>query len=320
MKDIPFKVDLEDSLPANAFNSISSELMNAVEAAGLGLDETAETTQDPDPTNIARAMTLAALSANFYTDSSASPNVVLLTPPSGWVQPNVYRDGAAYRFKCATSNTGPTTVSIAGIGVKALKNADGTDISNGSLTAGEYYTIQYVTAPSDFFILLAGSFTAGLNSRGLVASLRPVARYNIGGTTVNLPTSTSFATVPFNAVVFDSHSSVVTGAAWGFAVTKSGYYRISTQITLTGTPGFNGTTEAFAIQALVVGSTSGERLTRITYPAATQPQPSLSLDGVVFAAAGSTIRVTAFQNSGSVTALQAGAESNVCIELVEFSV
>jgi len=316
MKNIDFKVDLEDSLPANAFNSMCSEMKNAVLSSDQALDATSETTIDPNPTQLARALTQASLSAAYYTDSSVSANAVVLSVAGEWEQPNIYVLGSTYTFKAAIANTGASTINVAGIGVKSLLEADGSALTTGSLAVGGVYSVQYTTG--DQFIIISRTSGPGIDSPGPVSSLRPVARYNMASS-VTLASSGTFSIAQFNAAaIIDSQSNVVTGSSWAFNVTKQGYYRCSGQVTISGTSAFNGSTY-FSMYIEVVGAAAANRIQRTTYPRSAEVNPSIAVNGIVFAGPGDIIRGYIAQNSGSTANLLAGAESSISIELVEFA-
>jgi len=152
MKNIATKQDNQDVLPADAFNSMCSEMKNLATDSGQVLDATSETTPDPSPIQISKAVTQAALSAPFY-DDSGSANTYILTTPATWRQPSTYINGSIFRFAPDVTNTGASTVTIAGIGAKAIVHNDGVALAAGSLIVGKQAAIMY-DSPNDRFILL----------------------------------------------------------------------------------------------------------------------------------------------------------------------
>lgn len=199
MKDIANKVDSVDTLPANAFNSIASELENVVTDSGQTLDATAETDPDPTPTQISRAITEGALGADFYTDSGAA-DAYILTTAGSWRQPTAYVTGMAFRFVPGNANTGVSTVNISGLGVKTIKQEDGTALLGGQLAAAKTSTIYY--DGTDFKLLEAGGGAGGLGGVNLLEdeanAASGVGNWVSSGATLAISQETS--TIPLNGV------------------------------------------------------------------------------------------------------------------------
>lgn len=76
------------------------------------------------------AYAVASGSANAYS--------VTLNPA-----PTSYIEGMGVTVKIHTDNTGASTININGLGTKAIKKANGNDVSSGSLKAGSIYTMRY---------------------------------------------------------------------------------------------------------------------------------------------------------------------------------
>jgi hypothetical protein len=79
---------------------------------------------------------LAGYVANgeFYTDSGVA-NAYILTPEGGKQSPPAYTDGMRVRFVAANNNTGiGATVNVAGLGVKSIVRADGSNPYSGTIS------------------------------------------------------------------------------------------------------------------------------------------------------------------------------------------
>jgi len=149
MKNISNKTDLTSTLAANGFNSLMQENENAVLASGQTLDPSAETAADPDVEQLARSMTMAAQSADFYEDGGTA-NAYVLSRVGDWVQPEAYFDGMQVRFIPDNANTGASTINISTIGTRNLKDAAGTALASGALQTGIVYSAYYNLASDEF--------------------------------------------------------------------------------------------------------------------------------------------------------------------------
>ena len=108
MKNIPTKVDNQDSLSADEFNPNQEELENSVTTTGQTLDEFNEV-------QLSEAMArYAATGGVFYQDSGVADAYVLL-PLGSFIAPAVYLDGLEGVFKTVNASTGPSTITINGI-------------------------------------------------------------------------------------------------------------------------------------------------------------------------------------------------------------
>lgn len=166
MKDIANKTDNVDELPANGFNSIVDELENAVTDSGQTLDASSETTPDPSPTQLSRAITEASQSADFYTDSGAA-DAYVLTAAGNWRQSTAYRNGQHFRFLPTNANTGASTINVSGLGVKTLENVNGTALNANQLDPTRVALVYY-NSSADKFKLIDPTF--GQDAGGAVAS------------------------------------------------------------------------------------------------------------------------------------------------------
>jgi len=57
--------------------------------------------------------------------------------------PAAYIDGMAVAVKINVANTSTSTINVNGLGAKAIKKANGTDVGAGNLRAGGIYTLRY---------------------------------------------------------------------------------------------------------------------------------------------------------------------------------
>lgn len=102
------------------------------------------------------ALTIAEVQEQEYTkatDTGTANNyaVTLANTPSGW------NDGLTVLMKAAHDNTGASTLAITGLtGTKAIKNADGTDISAGTIKENQLVPLSY-DSTLDFFQITGGA-------------------------------------------------------------------------------------------------------------------------------------------------------------------
>lgn len=136
MQIIPTKVDGTSTLAAAEFNQIPLELTNAIASAGL-------TPSNGDLNQLAKALAAYTALANFYTDSGSADTYVL-TALGSLKSPTTYSNGMRVRFRPGNTNTGASTVNVAGLGVIDIKKADGsTDPAAGDLTASTEVDLTY---------------------------------------------------------------------------------------------------------------------------------------------------------------------------------
>jgi len=136
MKNIPVKVDGVDSLSGAEFNPNQEELENAVTASDQTLDEGNEN-------QLGEAMgRYGSGGADFYQDSGAV-NAYILTGVGSFIKPAVYFDGMSVKFYTANTNTGPSTINVASIGVKDLVLTDGSALVGGEVIAGSLIIATY---------------------------------------------------------------------------------------------------------------------------------------------------------------------------------
>lgn len=89
---------------------------------------------------------------DFYIDSgSANAYVLSVVSPNG--DPDVYSDGMTVRFFANNANAGASTVNVAGLGVKDLKDNEGNALLGGELVAGEIVRAYYDLSNDEFRLI-----------------------------------------------------------------------------------------------------------------------------------------------------------------------
>lgn len=154
MRNIANKVDNVDVLSAAEFNaSIMQELENAVTNTGITLDPAGG--PDTNDEMLAQAITRTAQGAVSYQDGGAA-DAYVLTAVGGFVQPTAYTDGMIVTFQVGNTNTGASTINVAGIGVVDLVDDTGSALGAGVLVQNRYVTAVYDSASGDFRVVFYG--------------------------------------------------------------------------------------------------------------------------------------------------------------------
>lgn len=132
-------------LSAAEFNNLATENETAVLRSGQALSGTSTD-------QLAGALFINGVKASGFQDSGAA-NTYVATPQSGAsgvLVPTVYSNmgGAVISFKASNTNTGASTVNIgqttgALIGAKPIRTGSDSDISAGTITAGQYVSLIY---------------------------------------------------------------------------------------------------------------------------------------------------------------------------------
>ncbi len=91
-----------------------------------------------------------AASGAFYTDSGIA-DAYALDPIGSHVSPPAYVDGMSVEFIAGNTNTGASTINVAGLGVKSIVNAG----SAGAITVGSRYQLRYRSGSGDFEIIIS---------------------------------------------------------------------------------------------------------------------------------------------------------------------
>jgi len=110
--------------PAAAFEQPQRELVNVIQNSDLIPD-------DGDLQQLLKSIRRQFL--NFTTDTSVTANTILcnLTPPL-----EQYHAGLPLRVVIANTNTGATVINVNGLGPRAVKRTDGSDLHANDVTAG----------------------------------------------------------------------------------------------------------------------------------------------------------------------------------------
>lgn len=137
MQDIATKVDGSSTLSAAEFNQIPTELENAITTTGQALSS-------GDLNQIGKSMASYAAVSGFYTDSGAA-DAYVLTAIGSYKSPIAYTNGMSIRFKPGIVNTGgAVTVNVASLGVKTIKQSDGTtNPAAGDMAASRDIMLMY---------------------------------------------------------------------------------------------------------------------------------------------------------------------------------
>jgi len=156
MKSIPTMIDGQTSLDADDFNQIPDELENAITGSG-------QTLSDSDLNQLGKSLTRSSCLYNYYQDSGSVNSIILNSVNHQPLQE--YVDGLQVRFYTSNTSTGNTTVNIDGLGSKSIVNISGTELSQLSIIANNYYGIIY-NASIDKFILLSPLTSNNLSDIG----------------------------------------------------------------------------------------------------------------------------------------------------------
>ena len=136
MQTIGTKTDGVSTLSAAEFNQIPLELQNAITASG-------QATSSGDLYQLSKSIAGYVSVGDFYTDSG-SANAYILTPTGSYKAPTAYVAGMRVRFKPANANTTASTVNVASLGVKSIKDYTGaSDPAAGVIAAGQDITLVY---------------------------------------------------------------------------------------------------------------------------------------------------------------------------------
>lgn len=149
MQNIGTKINNQPSssdgvLTAEEFNNIMNELKNVVLSSS-------QTLQIGDVYQMAKAVAVYAVTGSFFLDSGVV-NTYTLSIPGSRRPPAAYLDGMRIRFFAANTNSGSSTVNIAGIGSKNIKLPNGADLPAGTILAGSENELTFRES-LDYFIL-----------------------------------------------------------------------------------------------------------------------------------------------------------------------
>ncbi len=121
-----------------------------------------------------RAVSIYGSGSDFYT-GSGPVNAYVLSPKGSKLAPPAYFDGMKVRFIALLTNTGGSTVNVAGIGVKTIKKSDFTDVTAGNIVGGDgnVTELTYDLAGNIFYI-------STINSGTLLESIPDATKSNKG--------------------------------------------------------------------------------------------------------------------------------------------
>lgn len=150
MRDIPTKAP-DDKYFSAEFNSPNDEQKNMVTQSG-------QTLNDLDNNQFSKAVTNYVASSDFYTDSSVAADVYTLVAVETNQSPTLLLDGLRLRFVPANTNTGPSTVSIPGLGAVPIKKYGVfADLVAEDLVAGLNVELAYRKGSNIFELVSVGN-------------------------------------------------------------------------------------------------------------------------------------------------------------------
>lgn len=135
-----------DSYTANEFNNGSNtELQNVVA-------DTNQTFSTPNQKQLIQGIGRIAACAFTYTDSGAA-NAYVLTPLNTQFTISTLTNGMIVGFNPTNTNTGASTVNVAGLGIRNIVDTTGAAINANDLKAGEFSLLLYSQSADNFTLL-----------------------------------------------------------------------------------------------------------------------------------------------------------------------
>lgn len=131
-------------LTAEEFNDYITNLEDLVSSSGQSLI-------DNDGTQLSKAMANYSTAAQYFQDSGAV-NTYTLSVIGTFRPPSQLLDGMRIRFFAANTNSGASTVNLAGIGATAVRRPNGDPLSAGDIQAGAEIELTYRSSLT-YFIL-----------------------------------------------------------------------------------------------------------------------------------------------------------------------
>jgi hypothetical protein len=158
-----FKTDIflnnnPPSLDDDNLNGKREELNNTYIASG-------QTPDNGDLTQTAKAMSIHSAGADFYTDSGAA-DAYVLTASGSFIPPIAYFVGMRIRFVPINDNTGASTINVASLGIKNIKDFSGNDPEDGYISTESVVELYY---DGTNFVITSNSLKASTQS-GITAS------------------------------------------------------------------------------------------------------------------------------------------------------
>ena len=147
MQDLNDKIT-GNTLTATEWNEVPSEIQNVIEALG-------QTLSSGDLNQLGKGIAGYVANANFYTDTGIA-DAYVLTKIGSKQAATAYTNGFQASFLAGNTNTGASTVNIAGLGIKNIKTSSG-----GNPVAGDIFDrIDLIfDASNDWFQMLNPFFS-----------------------------------------------------------------------------------------------------------------------------------------------------------------
>lgn len=158
MQDLNDKVT-GNSLLATEWNQIPQELQNVILSAGITLSS-------GDLTQLRKAIAHYAHTGTFYIDSGIA-DAYVLSPIGSNRADSFYHAGREVEFIVGNTNTGSSTVNVAGQGVKNIIGSE----APGALTQGFYVRLRFDSIQDAFIIASTSNLVGGLFSDDLLATM-----------------------------------------------------------------------------------------------------------------------------------------------------
>lgn len=133
------------TVDAAAYNGFKLENNNFIEGSGQTLN-----TSDRQQTHKAAADFSA--NGDFYT-GSGSADTYAANPVSPREGIHALQNGMQIRFVVPATNTGASTLNVNSLGVKDLKNWDGSALVGSELVQGEIVTVIYISSPGEWRLI-----------------------------------------------------------------------------------------------------------------------------------------------------------------------
>lgn len=212
MQDLNDKVT-GNTLTAAEWDEVPSELQNVITALG-------QTLSGADFNQLGKAIAGYAANGTFYTDGGAADAYVLTAIGTGKQAPPSYIDGMLAAFLVTNTNTGASTVNVASLGVKDIKDKNGVALGAGALTAGQIAFLRYDSSNGWFVYegapgqdlaaqTLAFTFASDANDT-LTAAENLFGRIAITGTTLTAGRTLTVANTPRLFIVDNGEGFAVT--------------------------------------------------------------------------------------------------------------
>lgn len=151
MQDLNNKIT-GSTLTAAEWNEVPTEMQNMIVQTGQALSS-------GDLNQLGKAVSEYSGAGDFYSDSG-TPDAIVLTKTGSIQSPAAYFDGMRVRFRKGSTNTGATTINVATLGVKDVRDQTGAALAAGAMTASLPYECFYDLA-SDFFVLGTDALAGG---------------------------------------------------------------------------------------------------------------------------------------------------------------